>query len=395
MTKKKETGASAPKRPQSGWEAELFGAAKAVAATDKKMDFYHQARREAPEKLSAQLSEQERELDALVLRLLSERENLKAEVIEDGRFDDEALRELDFSYQKAVCFGPGKARARSRMFYLPCVYWTGEDGAISGLVDFKDHRASTFGDFVAAFLEERFGDEGSMAPTVSVYPTSLMDWNVQDDEEKMLPALHAAVLAGRELDVDAAFPYRAQALAQSQGKGWSVCVLPFAVQHDDEAWLESIAFEGFEEEFLEGFEEIFDPSSELDYDIPFDPTMLADQAVRLLWSKQLELIVAEMSAQKKARHIGVVESTFAWEGGDYAGVIMDFKLIDPDGDDDDDDDGENGDRVVYHRQMTRATLMGERPGDLSSMLAEYPSLMREDFDLVFGHQFDSADDASI
>lgn len=207
----------------------------------------------------------------------------------------------------------------------------------------------------------------------------------------MLPALHHAILDGKEFDVDSAFPARAMAMAGSEGAGWSVCVLPFAVEHDDEGWLESISFEGYEEDFLEGFEEIFDPSSKLDYDCPCDPTMIQDQAVRILWMKQVELIIEEISSTKKAKQVGVVETTFFWEDGEAVGVVMDFKIVDPSvarpDDEEDEDEG-----VIYHRQVSRQTLVGETPGDLAGFLAEYPPLIREDFDLVFGHQFEDPKD---
>lgn len=383
MTKKTQTPGTS-KKSAPGWADDLLAAAKAVAATNKKMEFYHQVRREAPEHLSSQLKVQEAVLDAMVQRMLVERKNLKADVFDDARFDRESLSEVEFGYQKAVCFGAGRSRARSRMFFLPCVYWSNEDGSPKGVIDFAGARGRTFEDFAAAFLDEKFGDTVAGSPKVTVYARSVMDWHIQDEEEKMLPALHRAILEGVDFDLDAAFPYRAKEIAESQGAGWSVSVLPFAVEHDDEAWLESINFESFEEDFVEGFEEIFDPSSLFDYDAPCDPTMLTDQAVRLLWAKQLELIVAEMSAQKKPRHVGVIESTFVWEGGDYAGVAMDFKILDPESD----DDGNEHEGVLYHRQLIRATLIDEKPSDLASFLAEYPALIREDFDLVFGHQFD-------
>lgn len=377
----------APKGP--AWIDELLLSAKTVGIAAKKIQFYRQARREPPEALTSLLKLREAELDVRVKTLLSERGSLKSDVMEDDRFDTDALREIEFSYQKAACFAPGRTRARSRMFFLPCVYWSKDDGSTSTVIDFGGDRAQTYSEFISAFLDENFGDNQVQMATVTLYPSSLMDWNVQDEEEKMLPMLHQAVLDGVPMDLDASFPARAKSIADNEGPGWSIAVLPFAVEHDDEAWLESISFEGLEDEFLEGFEGIFDPSSRLDYDSPCDPTMIQDQAVRLLWMKQVELIVAEISSTKKARQIGVVEATFYWEDGEPAGVVMDFKIVEPDASSSGDEDEDNG--VIYHRQVSRQMLVGETPGQLASFLAEYPPLMREDFDVVLGHQFEKAE----
>jgi hypothetical protein len=380
------------KRPGKGsvkktsWIDDLLMSSKTVGVAAKKIDFYRQARRDAPEALTAELKELEAKLDASVKLLLDERESLKADVLGDPRFDSDALREIEFSYQKAVCFTSGKERARSRMFFLPCVYWSKDDGTTGSVIDFGGVKAQTFSEFISAFLDEHFGDKQLQMAKVSLYPESLMDWNVKDEEEKMLPMLHRSILDGKAMDLDESFPARAKAITDSEGPGWSVAVLPFAVEHDDEAWLESISFDGFEEAFVESFEGIFDPSSRLDYDCPCDPTMIQDQAVRLLWMKQVELIVAEISSTKKTRQIGVVEVTFHWEDGEPVGVVMDFKIVEPDASShgDDDDDG-----VVYHRQVSRQTLVDETPGQLASFLAEYPPLLREDFDVVMGHQFEN------
>lgn len=385
--KAKGSKAGAPKAP--AWIDELLLSAKTVGIAAKKIEFYRQARRDAPEALTSQLKLCEAELDVRVKRLLGERGSLKSEVLEDERFDEDALREIEFSYQKAACFAPGRARERSRLFFLPCVYWSKEDGSSASVIDFGGDRAETFAEFISAFLDENFGDNQVQMAKVTLYPSSLMDWNVQDEEEKMLPLLHQAVLDGKPMDLDASFPARATSIAENEGPGWSIAVLPFAVEHDDEAWLESISFEGLEEEFLEGFEGIFDPSSLLDYDSPCDPTMIQDQAVRLLWMKQVELIVSEVSNTKKARQIGVVEATFYWEDGEPAGVVMDFKIVEPDASSE--EEGEE-DGVVYHRQVSRQMLVGETPGQLASFLAEYPPLMREDFDVVLGHQFEKREE---
>lgn len=373
-----------PKKTEA-WIDELLAAAKLVAATDKKMEFYHQARREAPEVLSLALRAQESDLEARVKKLLTERESLKEDIFNDGRFDSNMLREVEFSYQKAVCFCPGKARAFSRMFFLPCVYWSKADGGGAGVIDFAGDMSNTFADFVCAFLDEHFGHGQNQTPKVTALPGSLMEWMVLDEEEKMLPALHRAIIHGSPIEMDQAFPTRARAIAESDSAGWAVGVLAFAVEHDDEAWLESISFEGYEDDFLEGFEEIFDPSSKLDYDCPCDPTMIQDESVRLLWMKQVEITVAEMVSTKNAKQIGVVETTFVWEDGNTAGVMMDFKVIDPDA-----DNGNDTSEVLYHRQVSRPILVDEEPRDLAAFLIEYPPLMREDFDIVFGHQFETS-----
>lgn len=377
-------GTRAPKRAPlaADWLGDLLKVSKTVAATAKKLDFYRDARREPPEHQTKLLSAQETDLDARVKDLLDRRSNLKSDILSDMRFEHDALHEIEFSYQKAVCFGPGKHRAHSRMFFLPCVYWSNENAAEDQVIDFTGLKGQTLSDFMSSFLDEYFGEEDSLTPHVVLYKKSLKDWNVQDEEEKMLPALHQAILNGREINIDKAFPARARALAQSDGRGWSVAVLPLAVEHDDEAWLESISFEGYEEEFLEEFEEIFDPSSKMDYAAPCDPTIMQDEAVRHLWTKQLELIVKEMIEVKKKKHIGSVESTFVWEDGECVGVVMDFKILDSKSNLDE----EGNDVLFYHRKMSRQMLIDETPGQLSEFLVEYPPLIREDFDIVFGHQ---------
>lgn len=363
------------------WKDSLIDQAKSVASIAKKLDFYRDARRDPPESMSKSLHEQEALLDSSVKSLLASRDNLKADVLSDDRFDQDVLREIEISYQKAVCFSLGVERKHSRMFFLPCVYFRREDGRVDAVIDFDEEKGQTLADFLVAFLDEHFGEDQALgSPHVKLYSKSLRDWNVQDEEEKMLPALHAALLSGDPLDLNQAFPFRANAL-QSPGSGWAVAVLPFAVEHDDEGWLESISFDGYDDDFTEEFEEIFDPSSKMDYAVPCDPTVMQDEAVRHLWNKQLELTVEEMINSKKAKHICAIETTFVWEDGEFAGVVMDFKILDPDKSAD-----EEMENVIYHKQLSRQTLIGEAPGQLSAFLVEYPPVMREDFDLVFGHQ---------
>jgi hypothetical protein len=367
------------------WKDSLNEQAKIVAGIAKKLDFYRDARRDPPESMSKALHEQEALLDNSVKKLLASRDNLKADVLSDDRFDQHVLREIEISYQKAVCFAPGVERKHSRLFLLPCVYFRHEDGRIDSVIDFDEEKGQTLADFLVAFLDEHFGEDQSLgSPHVKLYSKSLRDWNVQDAEEKMLPALHAALLSGSALDLAKAFPARASTL-QFPGAGWAVAVLPFAVEHDDEGWLESISFDGYDDDFTEEFEEIFDPSSKMDYAVPCDPTVMQDEAVRHLWNKQLELTVDDMIVSKKAKHFCAIETTFMWEDGEFAGVVMDFKIFDPDVAAD-----ENMENVIYHKQLSRQSLIGESPGQLSAFLVEYPPVMREDFDVVFGHQNQTA-----
>ena len=364
------------------WKEDLLSAGKSVAITVKKLNFYRDARRTPPDSISQLLQQQELNLDVNVKKLLTERENLKYDVLSDDRFNDDILREIEFSYQKAVCFYNGKRRTHSRMFFLPCIYWSKKNGETNGIIEFKGPKAETFANYVAAFLEEHFCESQVTSPHVTVFKETLKDWNIPEEEEKMLPFLHQAILSGKSINVTQTFPSRKSSI-RDDSEGWSVAVLPFSVEHDDEAWLESISFEGYDEEFLEGFEEIFDPSSKLDYQVPCDPTNMQDESVRHLWGKQLDLTIKEMITTKKNKQIGIIETTFIWDSGEFIGVVMDFKILEPQKQNDLDD---HNDGIVFHRQISRQVLLDENPGDLSAYLVEYPSLMREDFDLIFGHQ---------
>lgn len=355
--------------------AGLVQLAREVAATAKKVDFYKDARRDAPESLTKALKEKEGTLDQMVKELFEKKPEFKSEILEHQSVTDEALREIEFSYHKAMCFLTPKDGAPSRMFFLPFVFWSEGKNMGRNVLDFTaSAKKESLKQFVASFVMERFADESMKAPQVEVYGQSILDWSVLDEEERGIPVLHQALLDGFQLDLSVAFPERARVLADSDEEGWSLGVLPFALRHEDEAFLESIDFVEFEEDFMEQFEEIFDPASQADYSAPVDPSMMQNEGIRLLWGKQLDLMVGEMARIKKSKHYASVQATMVWNGQELDAVVMDFRV------------GEDGEEPLYHRQMSRQALLGETSAELAGFLASYAPLIREDFELVIQHQ---------
>jgi hypothetical protein len=386
MAQKKSRVPRAQTPAKAAWLTELLDDAVAVAKAAKKLNFYHQSRREPPEHLGQELDAREKQLQERVDGLLQTHSNLLEELSKDERFGEDALDEFDFCYDKAVCYAPGVQKARSRLFLLPCVYWHGGGEKNKGVIDFSGDRGAIFAEYVSGFLKDKFDFDGDLeAPVVRTYASTVTHWTVPMSEERGFPKLHEAVLAGKALELDEYFLTRAASKAESSGEGWSIAALPFAVEHDEEAWLESLDFQECAEEFREGFEEIFDIGSKLGYDAPCDPTHMQDEAVRMLWENQLGVAIRKMSEIKKPKQLGVVEAVCVWEDNEFAGVIMDFRVIDPQARHDEEEEG--GDGSVWRMQLHRPVLMAESPGSLAGFLAERLDLRRPDFELVIAHDF--------
>lgn len=372
-TKAKSSG-SAPQKAAVSLD-ELLASAETVFATFKKLDFYRTSGMPVPEPLEKLLSQQEENLDERMRSMIVERSAVLEEVLGDGRFTDELLSEVDASYHKAVCFANGVARARSRLFFLPCVYWSGGSGGESrGIIDFSGGRKEAFEGMMAMFVEEHFGED----VTVVAHVDTFKDWGVSASDEQNLPKLHQAILAQARVDPRSLFPSLAG--VHSQQEGWSFAVLPFSIQHDDEKWLEDLGFSGYEPEFMNLFDSTFDAESKLDYSAPCDPSHITEAATAQLWAKQVNLSVANMSKIKRKSHVAVIETTFAWDEGEFVGVMTHFKVIDPA------QQSQEQQGIVWQVRLSRPALQDEAPRDISGFFLDLPQLLREDFDLTFNHQ---------
>lgn len=373
--RKRSSRPKAPKKKNAVSMDELLASAETVSATFKKLDFYRSSGMPAPAALEELLEQQEGNLDERVRSMVAQRPSLLQEVVEDERFSDELLNEIDASYHKAVSFANGVDRARSRLFFLPCVYWSGgATGEARGLIDFSGGRKDALEGMLGMFIEEHFGE----AAAVTAHVDTFRDWGLSTADEQNLPKLHQAILAQAKVDPLALFPSLSGINADQEG--WSFAILPFTVQHDDEKWLEEFGFGGLEAEFLTRFESIFDNESKLDYDVPCDPSNVTEAATSMLWAKQVTLSVASMSKVKRKSHVGVIETTFAWDEGEFAGVMTHFKVIDPAR------QSQEEQGIVWQVRLTRPALQDELPRDISGFLLELPELRREDFDLTFNHQ---------
>lgn len=355
--------------------------AKSVSSNAKKMDVYRQAKREPSKEASAALSESEKKLDAMVSSMLSKEENLKDAVLSWPNLSDEVLSEVEWSYQKAVCYKRLPDGMVSRLFFLPFIYWESDDGKEDGRIDFQGPAGEALASFIGSFVAHRETQTpDAPEPRVVLFQKNLLDCLILEEEEKILPDLHQALLEGRDFSVDDLQPRgRLSHSNDEDAPGWTVGALPFALIHPDEEYLERVDFEEFAEEFMEEFEEIFDGLSKLDYEFPIVPNMIAESGARHLWQKQVQITIEEMVRIKKPKHLGVIEVTLVLADEELAGVVMDFELGDPKV------PGDDQRSLAYHRQIARGALNGETGQSLGDFLLGYPELRRKDFKVIFSY----------
>lgn len=370
-------------KKQSGID-KVVELAKSVSSHVKKMDVYREAKKEPAAGVERALLDSEQRLDELVAQMLGEESNLKDAILSRPDVNDDSLSEIEWSYQKAVCFKRLEDGRFSRLFFLPFIYWVDESGAETGYLNFQGKKRETLANFLSSFVASReFEDSDEPAPEVKVFNQNLLDCLILEEEEKRLPELHQALLDGSSFDISAGFNNRERVGGGDEGQeGWTVGALPFAVIHADADYLDRIDFEEAADDFLEEFEEIFDRSSLLNYDAPIAPNFIAEAGSRHLWQKQVELTIQAMLRAKKTKHSAVIEVTLVRSDQDLVGVVMDFEM----GDASRAVEGEKS--SVFHRQISRGAFSGETAQMLGDFLLSHPELQRKDFKIVFG--YDSA-----
>lgn len=371
--------------------AEAFSLAKKVAASAHTVDMYFQARKTPPKNMEAELDRLTGELDERIVSLLQVREDLKGDLIEIEAMTEDVAQELEMSYKKAVAFTPVGGGLFSRMFFLPFIYKRSAAGVVSGALSPNEAQRETLREFIESFVNERVGEEQGVE--CRLYPRSLLDWLVAEEEEKHLPKLHHALLEGGELEEKSYFKERAkiQKSKLEHSGGWSVGVLPIALVSASEALLEAFDFTEEELDFSEQFTSIFDQNQEMDCYAPVDPDLMGNEGTKRLWIKQVELTCEEMVARKKPSHLAVIEVTYAWQDSELVGVVLDFQISSEreghfGGSFVDDEDGEPDESVYFHKQLSRGALMEESPEDVASFLVSYPPILRTDFKILISHE---------
>lgn len=364
-----------------------FEIANKISQTLRKLNFYGEAGKEPPEKLMDELSSLEESLDGHVKKLLAQRENLKGDLLESSALNDENAAELEWSYQKAVCYAKSKEGLYSRLFFVPFRYEKTDGGARKNIPDFfEPKRLETFGHFVGDFVANKALDlsvvEGEEVSLEVKLRPPLYEWVVLEHEEKNLPIFHKALLDEKPFDAEEFF--EAHRHLANEGwmndsgdelQKWYVGVIPFAILSKDERLLEALDFYPHEEDFIEQFEEIFltDGSSIGNWEAPINPNEIADKGTEMLWRKQVEIALRLGEMNRPKGGVLRADLTIGWMEGEWARLSLSIQSIDSKGD------------PQWAREISRWPTAGETFMDAVEWLATSKELTNFASALVVHH----------
>ena len=345
--------------------SELLALAKSVSAAANRLSIYYDEGREPPARAEEDLALAEEKLDGAMAKRLSASENLKEEIAGLQVPSQEVGFELERSYRRAACVKEFGDKS-SRLFFLPFLYVQEEDGARVGLIDFTPERIAALKGLLAQFVNRRLqGMESGVE--IRLYPKVICDCVIGEDEEKNLPKLHEAAWNEKARDLSGLFKQHAEMVSAAAGtgnSGWSLGTIAFCIGHENLEALEMIDFADFAEDFEEQFEEIFDPSSQNDYRAPIDPIYLTNEAIRLLWEKQLQIASWELAEYRKKGQDGHVEAAFFMDGEEFAELGLEFWV------------GPDKEKSPFRKSISRPALANEQEGDLAALLCDYEPLRK-------------------
>ena len=342
--------------------------AKNVASLVKKIDWYKTEKGAPPNKMLDDLVKMEHSLDNLVAKLLLKEIDLKNLILSNDKLTEDSALELELSYKRATCVTTYDQKY-AKLFFLPFLYLQEKNGSKTGLINFNQTKLETLKSFILDFLKNKFKENDV---EVKLYPHPIFDCLINENEEKYLPVLHEATLNEEKVNLEKYFKAHGDLVnspTDEKNSGWSMGIFSFSILHSDLNILESLNFEEYSEDFIEEFEEIFDPSSSCYYISPIDPMLLINEGTKHLWLKQLDLIVDDLFNSKKPKELMTISAMFVWDDNDLAEILLDFEC----------------ENKNYKKRLARPALLNESQGDLAAFLVTYEKLIRPDCQITINH----------
>jgi len=376
----------------------VFNLANQVAADARQVAVYEEEDQELPGELSERLSQKEFELDDLVARLLQRMPNLKASILNNPQLNERNMRELEWSYQKAVGYVEMEGR-HSRLLFLPYIYQRSGNKKGAQEVNFTagapagDKNRAALSSVLVNFVGQNMGDgedwEMALPGLAVILGTPIREWILVEEEEKFLPKLHWAVINDTEAELNKVFlTQREKKRLADAGElddvagGWTMGVLPIAFSHEDEDFLSQIDFQEFAPLFKEEFDQLFDPEGEKGYYAPIDPNQSQEESTLRIWERVVTMCVYEgISLLKKGRAMIIDAFIDVTEQGEAAHVSLEIKV----GSDRAAASAGHDELFMTHR-IDRPGFDGERATDIATLFMEKAELARPDVRFLFSSQ---------
>lgn len=384
----------------------LIELAKAVDVRLKKIHIAFESDRELPKGMRGEFEKSQEDLDQMLLSLLKKEKNLKETLIHHHypHMSTDLLLVIQDSYIRVTTMTKLPDGRWSRIFLIPFIYWE-EGGKNTGEIIFKGNKKDVLHSMLSNYVEESIqywepvlwfnsedydenhyinsdpeSENDEEEAEIKIFDRNLHRCLILDEEEININKLHLALLNGTAFDESKMFSRR-ELLGNGDKaeSGWTVGALPFSIIHSSKETLERADFNEEGEEFLNGFNDIFDPEEALSYAGPIIPNLIAAAGSRLLWQKQVWLNITEMLEVKTSKQVAVIESTCVMADEQMVAVIMNFEIGNQ-------PDGHDEAPLSYHRRISRNALNGEEPSDLAAFLANIPQLHRRDFKLLMGFE---------